>query len=422
MNLRSEAGLREFVETNRGDVAFLRFCNGGLRQGKYSDWDIAVRGKARVAQNCRKQFGEPWLRIPRQYVVQHYYGWGQCDLLPVFEWNGLEYLNEGIFWENVKVHEDGIPRPTLGHDAYIAWMTGLLWGRRFNPKYNEFIKLAATSEEGPFRLCLEEAFGRKLGESLYQIAVRGEAGVATHWVGKMRRILFFRRLGVSPWKTLSRILQHWACEWRFHRKLAFPWIAILGPDGSGKSTVIDNLAAKLKLSRLKLRTVHWLPHLTPYPTRGEGVAADPHAQAPKSAFLSILQLGKISFFWWWASLRYLFHLRAKSEILLSDRFYSDLLADPRRYRYGAFLGLARFIFKFLPAPDQVVVLLTDADTILARKQEVTKEALTRQLESYKQVAEEWGDKGQVVDCGGSPDEVSTKVLKTLICALRERSR
>ncbi|MFT6180092.1 MAG: hypothetical protein ACJA1W_002442, partial [Akkermansiaceae bacterium] len=42
MNLRTSSGLQNFVEANPEGVAFLRFSRGGLKQGKYSDWDIAV--------------------------------------------------------------------------------------------------------------------------------------------------------------------------------------------------------------------------------------------------------------------------------------------------------------------------------------------------------------------------------------------
>jgi thymidylate kinase len=131
---------------------------------------------------------------------------------------------------------------------------------------------------------------------------------------------------------------------------------------------------------------------------------------------------KIFVYWWFASFRYLFHLRAKREIVLSDRFYTDLLADPRRYRYGASLGLAKFVFRVLPRPDRVIVLHTDAETILARKEEVSKSELKRQLDSYRDLVENDDDGTVLVDCGGEPDKVSEEVLQHILVELKKRSR
>jgi thymidylate kinase len=422
MNLRTSSGLQNFVEANPEGVAFLRFSRGGLKQGKYSDWDIAVRSRDAAMAACEGLYGEPWLRVPRQYVVQHYYEWGQCDLLPVFEWNGFEYLSQELFWSKVETSEDEIPRPALGHDAYIAWMTGLLWGRRFDRRYREFIQLAAKTDVANFRECLDAAFGQSLGERLYRIAARGDASVATHWVGRMRMVLSTKRNCRCPVVTVKNVMRHWWCEWRFHRRLPFPWIGVLGPDGSGKSTVIENVQEKIRLSRLKLSVVHWLPPLQQGAVSSHGTVTDPHAQAPKSSIFSCLQLTKILVYWWWASFRYLFHLRAKREMVLSDRFYLDLLADPRRYRYGASLQIARFVFRFLPKPDRVIVLHTEADTILARKEEVSREELERQLDRYREIVEDNGEKAVLVDCGGEADVVSREVLKHILVEVKKRSR
>ena len=424
MSLRSQEGLLSFVSANEGNVAFLRFQRAGLKQGKYSDWDVVVRDGPGAMEKCGSLFGEPLLRIPRQYVVQYFYNWGQCDLLPVLEWNGIEYLSPDVFWNEVKTGNDGIPRPTLGHDAYVAWMSGLLWGRRFDRRYKDFIAQAAKEDEACFRQCLDTAFGQSLGQDLYRVAKRGDAGVATHWVTKMRLYLAMRRFKTAPLKTIRRVWSHWHCEWKFHRFLALPWIGILGPDGSGKSTAIENLMKRLKFSRLKIRTIHWLPKLSldQGVVEKEQVVTDPHAQSAKSAFCSILQLCKLTFFWWFASFRYLFHLRAKKEIVLSDRFYSDLLADPKRYRYGASLKWARVFFRWLPKPDKVIVLLTSSKKILERKQEVGKDELERQLASYEKVASDWGERGIIVDCGNSPDQVADEVLKVFCKALRDRTR
>ncbi len=424
MNLRSNEGLHQFASANEGNVAFLRFQRGGLKQGKYSDWDIAVRDREQALRECLNLYGKPLVRISRQYVVQHFYDWGQCDLLPVLEWNGIEYLDADTFWDEVETGDEGLPRPALGHDAYITWMTGLLWGRRFNPRYSEFIAKAASDDEARFRQCLDGAFGKSLGGALYRIAERGQAGIATHWVTKMRIYLAVHKCAAKPVQTVRRVLSHWYCEWKFHRNLALPWIGFLGPDGSGKSTLIVNLEERLRLSRLKIHTIHWIPKLSTQAGSEQinQVVIDPHAEPPKSSFLSLLQLGKIFAFWWFASFRYLFHLRAKKKIVVSDRFYSDLLVDPRRYRYGANLKWARFLFRFLPKPDRVIVLVTSAEKIWERKQEVEGTELDRQLSSYQEIASEWGDRAVIIDCGEDADEVADEVLKIFYEALSERSR
>ena len=422
MNLRSQEGIRDFVDSEGGEVAFLRFMRGGLSQGEFSDWDIAVRDREGGMAKCEKLYGKGWLRIPRSYVIQHYYQWGQCDLLPVFEWNGFEYLDQDLFWEGVECGEDGIPRPVLGHDAYITWMTGLLWGGRFNGRYTDFIRLAAREDEGNFRECLNRAFGTDLEEKLYDLAVRGDATEATRWVGQMRFVLSSRCVGRAPITTIRNVAEHWWCELKFHWRLPFPWIAILGPDGSGKSTLIENLNKKLQLSRVKFFPIHWLPLLSQGTQSSGEIVSDPHARAPKSAFLSLLQLGKIFVYWWWASFRYLFHLRAKRKMVLSDRFYLDLLADPKRYRYGAGCGIARFVFRFLPQPDRIVVLFGSAERILARKQEVSEEELKKQLSNYEKIAKDHADRAVLVDCERAPEEVADEVLSILLEELGKRSR
>ena len=67
MSLRSEDGMRRFVEGNSGNLAFLRYKREGLTQGKYSDWDIAVRDRDAALDGCEAFLGKAWLRIPRQY-------------------------------------------------------------------------------------------------------------------------------------------------------------------------------------------------------------------------------------------------------------------------------------------------------------------------------------------------------------------
>ena len=78
----------------------MRYKVSGLEQRPDSDWDVAVRDPEVARKVARECFGEPLLEVERQYVEQRYYSWGQLDFLPVFEWDGWEYLNQDRFWEN----------------------------------------------------------------------------------------------------------------------------------------------------------------------------------------------------------------------------------------------------------------------------------------------------------------------------------
>jgi thymidylate kinase len=70
----------------------------------------------------------------------------------------------------------------------------------------------------------------------------------------------------------------------------------------------------------------------------------------------------------------------------------------------------------------VIILHTDEETILKRKQEVLPEELARQLECYKSIAEELGERAVLVDCGQELDVVTDEVLEVVLEALAERRR
>jgi thymidylate kinase len=92
-------------------------------------------------------------------------------------------------------------------------------------------------------------------------------------------------------------------------------------------------------------------------------------------------------------------------MVISDRYYPDLLCDPRRYRYSGSLRLAEICFKALPRPQLTLFLITDADTILARKKEVERSELVDQLGRYRELARKMGSAGIAIDVSNSPDQV-----------------
>ena len=109
-------------------------------------------------------------------------------------------------------------------------------------------------------------------------------------------------------------------------------------------------------------------------------------------------------------------------MVLSDRYYDDLLVDPVRYRYGAPLWLARFVFKFMPRPDRVIVLTGDPEIIHARKKEVTMDELCRQIDAYQELERSMGGIAVGVDAGQDMASVIRDAENAILDTFERRSR
>jgi thymidylate kinase len=163
------------------------------------------------------------------------------------------------------------------------------------------------------------------------------------------------------------------------------FLSFLGCDGSGKSAVIAGVTERLRAQGVNITHGHWRPTLKSAGGGGGAAADDPHGQSPRGAIASVLKLGWLWLNWWGGWWRFL--RRASMDgVVLFDRYHVDLLVDPRRYRYGGPMWLARLASRLMPQPDVVVFLDADPDVLLARKQEVPKEALERSRAAYLKLA------------------------------------
>ena len=165
-----------------------------------------------------------------------------------------------------------------------------------------------------------------------------------------------------------------------------PFIAFLGCDGSGKSAVIQGISARLEAEGHKVNCGHWRPRPFASSSNGAQSAADaPHGQVPRGFASSILKLVWLWLNWRAAWLRYL-RRDAHSGYVLFDRYHGDLLADPKRYRYGGPMSLAQAASRLMPHPDQVIFLDAPPEVLLSRKQEVSTASLKRSRAAYLHLA------------------------------------
>jgi thymidylate kinase len=160
---------------------------------------------------------------------------------------------------------------------------------------------------------------------------------------------------------------------------------------------------------------HLKPRLV-MPHRGEGITivVDPHCKPPRSALVSLAKILVWLIEEWIA---YLFQEK-KELLLLCDRYYHDLLIDPKRYRYGAPMWAAGIVGRLMPQPKLWVLLNAPTEVLRSRKQEVTLKETARQREAYMRFVKAQRNH-LIVDASRSLIEVVADVEAALALAASE---
>ncbi len=160
-------------------------------------------------------------------------------------------------------------------------------------------------------------------------------------------------------------------------------------------------------------------HLKPFlviPQRSKpgAIVVDPHGKPPRSALLSLAKI-----FVWLLEEWYVTCFQDRSEtLLIYDRYYHDLLIDPKRYRYGGPQWVARMIGGLFPRPRLWVLLDAPAHVLQARKQEVPWEETARQRQDYLAFVRNQRNH-IIIDASQSLDKVIADTEHAIIEAINE---
>lgn len=407
-----------------GILGFLRELSGYLILRNHDvlanlerggDLDLLVQQPASVEKSLITFFGPPTRIAKRSYVWGYSYTWGHVDLLPSLSWRGAIYLSNSSAFSKAQWSASQLPRPSLAHEALVSWFSSLLFGGFFPGRYRNVILQAAKEDELAFEEALAAAAGKRWGRRLIQAARDGCPEVSARWVRPLRTAVWTRALIRDPAGTLARFTDFLKAEFRLRIAPPTPWVAVLGPDGSGKSSVLAELRARLSAARVLkgVRLYHWRPSFLPQVARNVGRADRPHADPPRGAVESVAKLAFLLADWWAGYWSQIVHLRTKGCLVLFDRYYLDLLVDPKRYRYGGPAFLTRWVGRLVPQPDLVFVLDASPSVLWARKQEVLISEAARQRSAYLALARRI-PRCRVVNASRSLREVVDEIERTLV--------
>jgi thymidylate kinase len=158
-------------------------------------------------------------------------------------------------------------------------------------------------------------------------------------------------------------------------------LSVVGPDGVGKSTLIDGLLAE-RLSTypiMRIRNVGMLPRRTAPGTP----VTEPHKDPVYPTILSLAKLAYVFIDYlggWFLRLRPFIR---KGGWVVLERGWWDMAVDPARYRLKVPVRLMFVLGKILPKPDILFILEAPASTVRERKQELTLEELARQMRVWR---------------------------------------
>jgi serine O-acetyltransferase len=160
-------------------------------------------------------------------------------------------------------------------------------------------------------------------------------------------------------------------------------IACLGPPGSGKASVIQALNDRpLDV----FDSVHTM-ELRPGVMRAGTIKATrtTRKREPRGGFTTIVKLMMFVVDYW---LGYWLWIRPKlvrSTLVVSNRYFDDVLADPRRYRIDRALTLARLLLRCVPRPELWLVFDIPSQALQGRQEELGEEEATRLRVEYRRL-------------------------------------
>jgi thymidylate kinase len=223
----------------------------------------------------------------------------------------------------------------------------------------------------------------ELTESAEHAIRTGDIGWFSRKCDRLRRCL----IRSTPQESVGERMFSWIDEGRRVACRVFRptglVVAVLGADGSGKTTVIEHLTRELAPAFRRVRRFHFRPW---FGKQGGAVVSDPHGQPPRSWIGSFTKTTLYLIDYWLGWLRLVMPAKVRSTLVVFDRYYHDMLVDAKRYRLPPHFRPIRWLAFLVPQPDMWLVLDASAATLIERKAELDYDTASELAESYRELA------------------------------------
>ena len=429
-------------ELTKNNVRYfiLRNYEGLPEENESKDVDLIIEpGSYKKASKILLQVFKE-MKVPRYYVVK--YERVRCwlgidlddnfsihiDLIEGYLNKGFEIFKFNQLYKNTEKYKDYVVL-NKPYDIAMLLLYKVIASKQLKERYVEKIsKIYSESKEHTDDI-IKYAMGENLGSTIISYLENGQydkiVKMAKQISKTTKRKAFFRR----PFFTMWHRIKFW-CEklyrigWcpKKYRKM----IAVEAPDGTGKTTFIDGLTVTLaelfNTDIEKMHVYHFRPTVLPnLGAVGEKAGVmeqdkdftNPHRNKPANPISSFVRM----VYYWIDYLIGGFVCIRKDvqfdKFTIFDRYIYDFIVDPVRSRIGLPRWIRVLFSKLVYKPKFVFVMMADTDVIYKRKQELTREEITRQLGEFKRLADS-GTRFVELDANQTPDAIIKEATKVII--------
>ena len=289
-------------------------------------------------------------------------------------------------------------------------------------KYKSFLAQTFRVNTDHAMATLTRLFGDKIGKQMIDSVTQENWESIEARRNVLRIALALNQLCSCPTLILKKIF--FDIKRLFKRWINYPgvFIVCIGPDGSGKSSVADRVIKRLETTFKADKThhYHWKPLTSQRSKAGISPVDNPHGPPTRGTLASTIYLFYHAFEFILGGILRLKPVLFRNGMVIVDRYFYDIMVDPKRYRLNAPAWLSFLLSKIILKPDLVICLDAPAKIFYERKQEVSFEDVVRLREGY-QVFVKGLSSGHIVDASRPLEDVVRQTEDIIVNYMVERT-
>jgi thymidylate kinase len=320
----------------------------------------------------------------------------KIDLFFNIEGGGVKYYDFKEVITYKKKNTNGIYVFESNVEAYVTALKTFAAGGVLKEKYlSFFIENRLESEHSLYQKCpsksLKQCIDFLIGNHKNPNSVSRRKIVTETWWSNFK---------TNPLKAVMSVLQHYMTEVSRMFKKQY-MIVLVGPDGSGKTTMIERLQ---KDSKETLRSIperihmfHHRPHLFPNISDifKKNISEEeltertfsPHSGKESNKIVSFIKLLYYAMDYRLGYIIKVMPLQRKNKFIVFDRYFFDFIVDQKRSALKISDKIALGIYNvIIPKPNKVLFIKADPLAAHNRKKELPEEVIKQINDSYDKMA------------------------------------